>query len=102
MSQDRNEFLEFDGLYWESDTHEWFHDKISTQYAHKKSVLWGSGEQNDALPNLFCFITRNKKTGEYDRVIMDNSINEIIYDTKVLEEIGFYIDRLKLDKRFKL
>lgn len=41
MSQERNKYLESDGLYWESDTHEWFHDKISTQYAHKKSTLWG-------------------------------------------------------------
>ena len=27
---DRNQFLESDGLFWESETHEWFHDKIST------------------------------------------------------------------------
>lgn len=41
----RNQFLESDGLYFESDTHEWFHDKISTRHAREKSVLWGSGEQ---------------------------------------------------------
>lgn len=68
----------------------------------KNLLCGGSGKQSDALPNLFCFITRNKEIGEYGRVIMDNSINEIIYDTKALEEIGFYIDKLKVAKRFKL
>ena len=38
----RNQYLEADGLYWESESHEWFNDNISTQYAHKKSVLWNS------------------------------------------------------------
>lgn len=70
MCKERNEFLEMDGLFWESETHEWFHDKISTDYAQKKSVLWGSGEQNDSL-DASCFVVRNKETGEYDRVMMD-------------------------------
>lgn len=98
---ERNEFIEMDGLYWESETHEWFHDKISTEYARKKSVLWGSGEQDDAL-NVLCLVTRNKKTGEYDRVMMDSEINEIIYDTKVLEEMAAEIDKMKIMKRFKM
>jgi hypothetical protein len=97
----RNEFLEMDGLYWESETHEWFHDKISTQYAGKKSVLWGSGEQDDAL-NVVCFVIRNKKTGEYDRVMMDKDKEEIIFDTKSLEAMGYEIDRMKVIKRFKV
>ena len=54
--RERNEFMEMDGLYWESDTHEWFHDKISTNYAQTNNGL-----NNDALPNIYCFITRNKK-----------------------------------------
>jgi hypothetical protein len=33
---------------------------------------------------------------------MDSEINEIIYDTKVLEEMGFEIDKLKIMKRFKM
>jgi hypothetical protein len=98
---ERNEFLEMDGLYWESETHEWFHDKTSTQYAGKKSVLWGSGEQDDAL-NVACFVVRNKETGEYDRVMMDKETNEIIYDTKSLEEMGYHIDKLKVVKRFNV
>jgi hypothetical protein len=98
----RNEFLESDGLYWESETHEWFNDKISTNYAHKKSVLWGSGEQNDALPHLHCFVTRNKETGEYDRVVMNSKENKVIFDSKVLEEIAYFIDREKIAKRFKI
>ena len=98
---DRNQFLESDGLFWESETHEWFHDKTSTDYARKKSVLWGSGEQNDAL-DVRCFVTRNKATGEYDRVMMDVQKNEIIYDTKSLEDLGYHIDKLKVLKRFKL
>jgi hypothetical protein len=95
----RNEFLESDGLFWESDTHEWFNDKISTQYARKKSVLSGSGEQDDAL-DVACFVVRNKETGEYDRVMMDRPSNEIIYSTKSLEDLGYQIDKMKTLKRF--
>jgi len=97
---DRNQFLEMDGLFWESETHEWFHDKISTQYARKNSVLWGSGEQNDAL-NVMCFVVRNKETGEYDRVMMDKEKNEVIFETKSLEAMGYEIDRMKIQKRFE-
>jgi hypothetical protein len=99
MNKDRNEFLEMDGLYYESETHEWFHDKTSTYYARKKSVLWGSGEQDDAL-DVMCFVVRNKETGEYDRLMMDVKTNEPIYDTKSLEQMGYEIDRLKVLKRF--
>jgi hypothetical protein len=98
---ERNEFLEMDGLYWESETHEWFHDKISTQYARKKSILWGSGEQNDAL-NVICFVVRDKESGEYDRVMMDKDKKEIIFDTKSLEAMGYEIDRMKVIKRFNV
>ena len=99
MTQERNEFLEGDGLFYETDTHEWFHDKISTNHARKSSVLWG-GEVNDSL-NVGCFVIRNKETGEYDRVMMDREKNEIIFDTKSLEDLAFHIDKLKLIKRFK-
>lgn len=98
--ENRNEFLEIDGLYWESETHEWFNDKISTHYARKKSVLWGSGEQDDAL-DVACFVVRNKETGEYDRVMVDVETNEPIYSTKSLEDMGYQIDKLKIQKRFK-
>jgi hypothetical protein len=98
--EERNQFLESDGLYFESDTHEWFHDKISTRSARKKSVLWGSGEQDDAI-NIFCFVVRNKTTGEYNRVVLDGETNEPIYETKSLEDLAYYIDKLKLVKRFK-
>jgi len=97
---ERNEFLESDGLFWESDTHEWFNDKISTNYARKKSVLWGSGEQEDNL-DVMCFVVRNKDTGDYDRVIMDKPTNEVIYSTKSLEDLGYYIDKLKVLRRLK-
>jgi hypothetical protein len=99
--ENRNEFLEMDGLFWESETHEWFRDKISTQYARKNSVLWGSGEQKDAL-NVACFVVRNKETGEYDRVMMDKEKNEVIFETKSLEDMGYEIDRMKVQKRFKV
>lgn len=92
----RNEFLEFDGLYWESATHEWFHDKINTRYAQTDNAL-----NKDALPNIYCFVVRNKETGEYDRVVMDSKTNEIIYTSKSLEDIGVFIDRLKVLKRFE-
>lgn len=95
MAAERNKFLELDGLYWESDTHEWFHDKTSTHYAQSDNGL-----NKDALPYIYCFVTRSKETGEYDRVVMDSRTNEIIYDSKVLEQIAFFIDTLKVEKRF--
>ena len=94
---ERNKFLEHDGLYWESDTHEWLHDKTSTNYARTDNGL-----NKDALKNIYCFVTRSKETGEYDRVMMDSNINRIIFDTKSLEDMGFEIDRLKVMKRFKV
>jgi hypothetical protein len=97
---DRNQYLEVDGLYWESETHEWFNDKISTQHAHKKSELWGSGTQDDDLTNLYCFVVRDKKTGEYNRVVVNNLNSEVVYETKSLEELAFWIDKLKVVKRF--
>jgi len=97
MSDKRNEFLELDGLYWESETHEWYHDKTSTQYAQSDNRL-----HKDALKNIFCFVTRCKETGEYDRVMMDSKTNEVIFATKSLEEMGFEIDKLKVMKRFKM
>ena len=93
----RNEFLEMDGLYWESETHEWFHDKTSTTYAQTNNDI-----HDDALPHILCFITRDKKTGEYYRVMMDAKTNQIIYGTKVLEDMGAAIDRLKIAKRFNI
>jgi hypothetical protein len=100
MSLERNKYLEDDGLSTETETHEWFADKISTDYARKKSVLWGSGEQKDNL-NVACFVVRNKESGEYDRVIVDVKTNEVIYDSKSLEDIGFAIDKLKVMRRFR-
>jgi hypothetical protein len=93
----RNEFLEMDGLYWESETHEWFHDKTSTQYAQSDNGL-----NKDALKNIFCFVVRSKETGEYDRIMMDSETHEIIFDTKSLEVMAFEIDKLKVMKRFNV
>lgn len=98
---ERNKYLEDDGLYWQSESHEWFNDNISTQYAHKKSELWGSGTQNDDLKGIKCFVTRCKETGEYDRVMV-NKDGEVLFDTKSLEEMAFQIDKMKVAKRFKI
>lgn len=89
-NNERNEFLEADGLYWESETNEWFHDKLSTKYAKRAD-----------LENIFCFITRNKETGEYDRVVVDSNTNRIIYDSKSMEAIGAFIDMMKIAGKFK-
>jgi hypothetical protein len=95
--ESRNEFLEMDGLYWQSETHEWFHDKTSTQYAQSDNGL-----NKDALKNIYCFVVRDKATGEYDRVMMDSKTNEVIFSTKELEAIGFEIDKLKVMKRYDM
>lgn len=93
----RNEFVEMDGLYHETDTHEWFNDKSATTYAKTDNGL-----NKDALRHIHCFVVRNKANGEYDRVVMDSTTNEVIYDTKSLEDMLFFIDRLKIAKRFKI
>jgi len=93
---ERNQYLELDGLYWQSESHEWFHDKTSTNYARTDNGL-----NKDALKNIYCFVTRSKETGEYDRVMMDSKTNEVIFYTKSLEEMGFQIDKMKVAKRFK-
>jgi len=92
----RNEFLEMDGLYFESETHEWFNDKSSTTYAQTNNGL-----NTDALKNIYCFVLRNKQTEEYDRVVMDAKTNQIIFNSKSLEELSFFIDQLKIIKRFE-
>jgi len=95
--EERNQFLERDGKYYETDTHEWFNDSIATNHAQSNSGL-----HKDALKNIFCFIVRNKENGEYDRVVMDSKKNEVIYDSKSIEDIGGFIDRLKIQKRFNI
>ena len=92
---ERNEFIERDGLYWQSDTHEWFNDTNSTNFAQKEDI------KGISLPNIMAFIIRNKETGEYDRVLFDTKANQIIFDSKSLEEVGTAIDRMKLVKHFK-
>ena len=94
---ERNQYLELDGLYWQSESHEWFHDKTSTNYARTDNGL-----NKDALKNIYCFVTRSKETGEYDRVMMDSKTNEVIFYTKSLEEMAFEIDKMKVAKRFKI
>ena len=42
--------------------------------------------------------TFNKETGEYDRVMVDVETNEPIYSTKSLEDMGYQIDKLKIQK----
>ena len=94
----RNQYLEMDGLFWESDTHEWFNDKSTTDYAHRKDL------NGISLTNLYAFVVRDKETGEYDRVLMDKSLGEsgeIIYDTTSLEDIGSQIDKIRVLKHFK-
>lgn len=93
---ERNEFLEMDGLAGATDTHEWFHDKISTGHAQRED------SKGVALKNLVCYVVRNIKTGEYDRVIIDMDTNQPIFDSKSIEEIGFHIDKLKVMKQFNI
>jgi hypothetical protein len=94
---ERNQYLESDGIYFESETHEWFNDNCRTSYSQSNN-----GSNNDALKNIFCFVVREKITGEYDRVIMDSNLNAVIFSSKSLEGIGFEIDKMKVLKRFNI
>lgn len=95
--KERNRFLEIDGLNIETETHEWFNDKICTSQAQRESL-----NGNGSLKHIYCFIVRNKSNGEYERVVFDNKAKEVIYSSTSLEDIGFYIDKLKVVKRFGL
>ena len=92
--KDRNQFLEMDGLQSESITHEWFWDKSTTHYAQSGDI------HGTKLSNIFCFVVRDKKTGDYERVILDNKTHEVIYASGSIEAIGTHIDLMKADKRF--
>lgn len=83
---------------YETDTHFWDLDETITRYARKNSYLWGAGQQNDSL-KILCFLVTNKITKDFNYVLMEN--NSVIYDSNFLEDIGFYIDKLKVTKRFK-
>ena len=99
--KERNIYIEQeDSLFYESETHEWFIDEISTRYARKNSISPRGEDNNDGL-DVVCFIVRDKSTGDYERVIIDKGTNDVIYSTLSLEQMGFQIDKLKLFKRFK-
>ena len=91
---ERNEFLEMDGFVFDNGICEWFADKGSTGYAQRENL------NGISLPNIKCYVARSKDTGEYNSVMVDHSTQEIIYTTKKLEELGVYIDMLKLKKLY--
>lgn len=91
---ERNEFLEMDGLVFETDICEWFADKTSSEYAIRENL------HGISLPHLRVYVTRHKDTGKYNRVIVDHSTREIIYESVNLEEIGVHIDILKLKELY--
>lgn len=93
--QERNKYLEKDGLYFESDTHEWFNDKSVTDYAHKQ---WATVGKSETI-KLLCFVVRDKKTGSYAWVLVDEETTSPIYTSCSLEDTHCYID--KLSTRFK-
>lgn len=90
----RNSFLEMDGLFFESETHEWFNDDLVTRLATTENA------QGVSIPNIKAFVVRNKETGEYDRVIVDGATNSVVYDSKSYEQICFWIGQQKLIKHF--
>ena len=90
---ERNEFLEMDGLYWESDTHEWFHDKSTTRYCRNE-------DSHGTKLEWVAFIVRDKETGDYSRVLMDIKTNKTIRDDTSLEAQGVFIDMAKASKRY--
>lgn len=90
--EDRNKFLEQDGLYWESETHEWFNDRSSTLYANNSKTI---------KLNFYCFVVRDKSNGEYDRVVLDGTDNKPIYSTKSLDDLIGFLDKMKIIKKFE-
>jgi hypothetical protein len=91
--KERNNFLENDGLYWESDTHEWFHDKSTTRYCRDEDV-------HGTKLEWVALIVRDKSTGEYSRVLMDIATNELLREDTSLEAQAVFIDMMKAIKRF--
>jgi hypothetical protein len=92
--KERNRFLEADGLFWESDTHEWFHDKSITNHCRRENM------QGVKL-NWAAFIVREKSSGEYSRVLMDVETNKVIREDKSLEAQGAFIDITKARRGIK-
>ena len=90
----RNDWLEDGGLILEDDKFEWFLDKTSTQYARMKDSF------DVALSKVSCYVVRDKKTGDYNRVVVDEESNQAVHETDSLESIGFFIDKLKIIERF--
>lgn len=75
----------------EKDQLEWYIDDDSTKYAHSKD-----------LKNIFVFILRDMKTKQAtERVIMKSDPEEVIYTSTKLDDIGCFIDKLKIIKTFK-
>jgi hypothetical protein len=97
--KERNKFEEMDGLYWESETHEWFRDKLNTQKLHKASR---GAYLEDELPNLYCFCVRDKETGEYTRVIIDKLTQTPILEAESYMEMASKIDMIKVTRRFEV
>jgi hypothetical protein len=94
-TQERNKYLELDGLVFDNGTHEWFADKSSTSYAHNPN------QNKISLPTyIVCYVVRNKETGEYDRVMVNHKKNQDIFNTKELELMGVEIDKMKLKIAF--
>jgi len=85
--------LEMEGLYFESETHEWFKDQLCTKYAQK------GDNDGITLPKVSCFILRNKDTGLYTRAMMDTVNNAMIFDCETVKEMALQIDGLKTYKK---
>jgi|LakMenEpi03Aug12_release.lakeMendotaPanAssembly.Ray.scaffolds.fasta_scaffold259183_2 hypothetical protein len=99
---ERNKLEEMDGLFWESETHEWFRDRLNTQKLHKNSVGGGGVSLDDELPNMFCFNVRDKKTGIYERVVIDGVTQEVVLVAEGYMKMAFEIDKWKISRRFDL
>jgi len=87
---ERNKYLESGGLVLDNGEFEWFAEKGVTHYAQKENL------SGISLPNIYAYIVRNKENGQYKRVLVDQSLGQVIFETGSLEDIGFKIDQLKL------
>lgn len=88
--------MEKGGLLAETETHEWFSDKIVTDLLRSNTAKEG----DNSIKNLIGCVVREKSTGRYSHVLLDTAKNEVVYENGNIEAMGVYCDIMKVSKLF--